>query len=74
MLNLRPIRIRRRESVSLRRFQNCNGLKMDHFRQYGVEDEFDFEAGRISKRKRAPDSPVFPDDKERWRDTVFLAR
>jgi hypothetical protein len=28
-----------RESVSLGRFQNCNLLKTNPFRQHGVEDE-----------------------------------
>src|ERR1035437_5651335 len=41
MLNSSSIRLRRRESVSLGRFQNCNLLEMDHFRRHGVEDEFD---------------------------------
>jgi len=27
--------------VSLRHFQNCNMLIINHFRNYGVEDEFD---------------------------------
>src|ERR1035437_9345356 len=40
MLNSSSIRLRRRESVSLGRFQNCNLLEMDHFRRHGVEDEF----------------------------------
>src|ERR1035437_1478714 len=39
MLSSYPVRVRRRKSVSLGRFQNCNLLEMDHFRQYGVEDE-----------------------------------
>src|ERR1035437_8676736 len=39
MLNSSSIRLRRRESVSLGRFQNCNLLEMDHFRRHGVEDE-----------------------------------
>jgi hypothetical protein len=38
MLNLLPVRLRWRESVSLHRFQNRNLLKMDHFRWHGVED------------------------------------
>src|ERR1035437_3142135 len=41
MLNSSSIRLRRRESVSLGRFQNCNLLEMDHFRRHGVEDEYD---------------------------------
>jgi hypothetical protein len=40
MLNLRPVRLRWRESVSLHRFQNRNLLKLDHFRWHGVEDQF----------------------------------
>src|ERR1035437_2920480 len=40
ILNSSSIRLRRRESVSLGRFQNCNLLEMDHFRRHGVEDEF----------------------------------
>src|ERR1035437_4057609 len=39
MLNSSSIRLRRRESVPLGRFQNCNLLEMDHFRRHGVEDE-----------------------------------
>src|SRR5450756_476267 len=39
MLNAFSVRLRRRESVSLGRFQNCNLLEMDHFRRHGVEDE-----------------------------------
>src|ERR1035438_5967568 len=39
MLRSYPVRLRRRRSVSLRRFQNCNLLVMDHFREHGVEDE-----------------------------------
>jgi hypothetical protein len=39
MLNLRPVRLRWRESVSLHRFQNRNLLKLDHFRWHGVEDQ-----------------------------------
>src|ERR1035437_6346454 len=39
MLNSSSIRLRRRESVSLGHFQNCNLLEMDHFRRHGVEDE-----------------------------------
>src|ERR1035437_10331756 len=39
MLNSSSIRLRRRERVSLARFQNCNLLEMDHFRRHGVEDE-----------------------------------
>jgi hypothetical protein len=41
MLNLRPVRLRWRESVSLHRFQNRNLLKMDHFRWHGVEDQYE---------------------------------
>jgi hypothetical protein len=39
MLNLRPARLGWRESVSLRRFQNYNLLKMHCFRRHGVEDQ-----------------------------------
>jgi len=39
MLNPASVRRRWRESVSLRRFQNCNTLIMNHFRNRGVEDE-----------------------------------
>lgn len=39
MLNLSPIRLSWPEGVSLGRFQNCNLLKMDYFRDHGVEDE-----------------------------------
>src|ERR1035437_9090933 len=39
MLNSSSIRLRRRESVSLGRFQNCNLLEMDHLRRHCVEDE-----------------------------------
>src|ERR1019366_2163167 len=39
MLNLLPVRLRRRESVSLGRFQNCNQPGMNNFRRHGVEDE-----------------------------------
>jgi hypothetical protein len=41
MLNLRPVRLRWRESVSLHRFQNRNLLKLDHFRWHGVEDQLE---------------------------------
>src|SRR5271157_1482350 len=41
MLSSYPVRLWRRESVSLGRFQNCNLLEMDHFSEYGVEDELD---------------------------------
>src|ERR1035437_7547819 len=39
MLNLLPVRLRRRESVSLGRFRNCNQPGMNNFRRHGVEDE-----------------------------------
>jgi hypothetical protein len=39
MLNLRPGRLKWGESVSLRRFQNCNPLETDHFHHHAVEDE-----------------------------------
>ncbi len=39
MLNPSAVRCGWRESVSLGHFQNCNLLKMDHFRNHGVEDE-----------------------------------
>jgi len=39
MLNPSSIRRRWRENVSLRHFQNCNMLIINHFRNYGVEDE-----------------------------------
>ena len=39
MLNLPLVWRRWRESVSLGRFQNCNPLKMDNFRNHAVEDE-----------------------------------
>jgi hypothetical protein len=41
MLNLRPVRLGWRESVSLRRFQNYNLLEMHYFRRHGVEDGFE---------------------------------
>jgi hypothetical protein len=41
MLNLQPVRLRWRENVSLRRFQNRNLLEMDHFRRHAVEDQLD---------------------------------
>src|SRR5665647_537873 len=41
MLNPSSIRRRWRENVSLRHFKNCNMLIINHFRNYGVEDEFD---------------------------------
>src|ERR1035437_3262968 len=39
MLNPSSIRRRWRENASLRHFQNCNMLIINHFRNYGVEDE-----------------------------------
>src|ERR1019366_10596214 len=39
MLNQSSVRHGWRESVSLHHFQNCNTLIMNHFRNYGVEDE-----------------------------------
>jgi hypothetical protein len=39
MLNPSSVRLRRRESVSLGRFQNCNQPGMNNFRRHGVEDE-----------------------------------
>src|ERR1035437_6448870 len=39
MLNLHPVRLKWRESVSLRRFQNRNPLETDHFHHHAVEDE-----------------------------------
>jgi hypothetical protein len=42
MLNLSPVQLRWRESVSLGRFQNCKLLEMDNFRNHGVEDESNF--------------------------------
>src|ERR1035437_4799038 len=51
MLNSSSIRLRRRESVSLGRFQNCNLLEMDHFRRHGVEDELDGKDPGITIRK-----------------------
>ena len=41
MLNSSSVRLRRRESVSLGRFQNCNQSGMSDFRRHGVEDELD---------------------------------
>ena len=52
MLNLSPVRLRWRESVSLGRFQNCNLLEMGNFRRHGVEDESQVlavETGAISR-------------------------
>src|ERR1035437_1407575 len=59
--------------IALGRFQNCNLLEMDHFRQYGVEDESDrgsaprFFAGSVGcgPYRRAPtvESPGTP---ARW--------
>src|ERR1039458_3105761 len=40
MLNPSSVRLRRRESVSLGRFQNCNQPGMNNFRRHGVEDEY----------------------------------
>ena len=37
--------------MSLGRFQNCNLLEMDHFRQYGVEDESDDAASLQAVRR-----------------------
>src|ERR1035437_4886384 len=48
MLNLSSVRLRRRESVSLGRFQNCNQSGMNDFRRHGVEDE----SGSTISRKR----------------------
>src|ERR1039458_1899959 len=39
MLNLPSVRQEGRESVSLHSFQNRNTLIMNHFQNYGVEDE-----------------------------------
>src|ERR1035437_4771038 len=41
MLNQSSVRHGWRESVSLHHFQNCNTLIMNHFRNYGVEDELE---------------------------------
>jgi hypothetical protein len=41
MLNLPSVRLRRRESVSLGRFQKRNQPGMSNFRRHGVEDEFE---------------------------------
>src|ERR1019366_7814397 len=41
MLNLRSVRLRRREGVSLQLFRNPKLLTPDHFRHRGVEDEYD---------------------------------
>src|ERR1035437_2371982 len=61
MLNSSSIRLRRRESVSLGRFQNCNLLEMDHFRRHGVEDEL----GRcvLTIRLVTPKRPTAAHDK-----------
>jgi hypothetical protein len=48
MLNVSPVRLGGRESVSLGRFQNCNLLKKNHFRKCGVEDE-SWTADRFSR-------------------------
>jgi len=45
MLNFQPVRLRWRENVSLRRFQNRNLLEMDHFRWHGVKDQSRFTRG-----------------------------
>ena len=50
MLNLRPVRLGWRESVSLRRFQNYNLLEMPYFHRYGVEDEPEREACGFEER------------------------
>ena len=56
MLTLSSVRLRWRESVSLGRFENCNLLEMDNFRQHGVEDEF----GRTPESvKPAPAPPQY---------------
>jgi hypothetical protein len=56
MLNLRPVRLRWRESVSLHRFQNRNLLKLDHFRWHGVEDQLDttptFQPNLLRRKRR----------------------
>src|ERR1035437_4772938 len=58
MLNPSSIRRRWRENVSLRHFQNCNMLIINHFRNYGVEDESgrSRNAGRLGTdpRERPP--------------------
>jgi hypothetical protein len=41
MLNPYAVRRMGRESVSLHHFQNCNMLRINHFRNHGVEDESD---------------------------------
>jgi hypothetical protein len=44
--------------VSLRRFQNCNTLIINHFRNYGVEDEFDCVLGMFSRMDLMPISQM----------------
>src|ERR1035437_176712 len=56
MLNLLPVRLRRRESVSLGRFRNCNQPGMNNFRRHGVEDEPD--PGKSSPPLPADDMPA----------------
>ena len=51
MLNLRPVRLGWRESVSLRRFQNYNLLELPYFHRYGVEDECESAAARQVARR-----------------------
>jgi len=41
MLNPSAVRHGWIESVSLRHFQNCNTLRINHFRNFGVEDELE---------------------------------
>jgi len=64
--NLRPVRLRWRESVVTTPFSKSHLLKMDHFRWHGVEDQFDGEqdggnpwpSQTISQRDRPPPRPT----------------
>src|ERR1035437_2215328 len=73
MLNSSSIRLRRRESVSLGRSQNCNLLEMDHFRRHGVEDESQlqprFGFWKHLRRRLAP--PVTLQTTRIWRHDRF---
>src|ERR1035437_10333627 len=79
MLNSSSIRLRRRESVSLGRFQNCNLLEMDHFSRHGVEDDLGGEnespflrCGWVSRCNFSPrrDQTAFRPDSGRWVCTI----
>jgi hypothetical protein len=73
---LRPVRLKWRESVSLRRLQNCNPLETDHFHHHAVEDELcirnahlqvapslgrGMAAGNPKRVERGEPIPLYPD-------------